>query len=339
MYIKRYTVASFILMILVGWYVYAYVTQESISLSFFGVNLPSVSIALLVVLPLFLLYLASVAHMAFYSMIGGFKLKKYEKDFSKLIDAFCDAFLDKDDRIHEFKTDRYRLLGKVVDDSKIFPHTESRLDIENEKIRNIINLIHRIKHGEIVNLKKLNLPSNNPLVMQNNINRYKAGELGAEEILINAKNYDIDFLKSVYNDFVESADGQKIMHYYKEFLTKEALFKILRRVAQNEHEVALGVDDLVTLALAADLSKEEYIEISKILAKGMMPENRLKFFETLSEKDDKATEAYLYTAFDLEMIELADEILEASPPDEYKNFRAYKALKECNKNFNIDIFI
>ncbi len=339
MYIKRYTVASFLLMIVVGWYVYAYVTQESYSLSLFGVNLPPVSIALLVVLPLFLLYLASVAHMAFYSMLGGFKLKKYEKDFSKLIDAFCDAFLSKEEREHEFKTDRYRLLGKVVDNSKILPHTEALLDIENEKIRNIINLIHRVKNGEIVNLKKLNLPGTNPLVMQNNMNRYKAGELGPEEILINAKNYTKEFLQKVFSDFVESAEGEKIMAYYKEFLTKEALWKILKRVAQNEQEVGLDVEQIIELITAVELSKDEYIEISKILAKGMMPENRLRIFELLSEKDDKATEAYLYTAFDLEMIELADEILEASPPEEYKNFRAYKALKECNKNFNIDIFI
>jgi len=78
MYIKRYTMASFLLMIIVGWYVYAYVTQESASLSLFGVNLPPVSVALLVILPMFILYLASVGHMAFYSMLGGFKLKKYE---------------------------------------------------------------------------------------------------------------------------------------------------------------------------------------------------------------------------------------------------------------------
>jgi PHD/YefM family antitoxin component YafN of YafNO toxin-antitoxin module len=71
----------------------------------------------------------------------------------------------------------------------------------------------------------------------------------------------------------------------------------------------------------------------------MMPEDRLKLFESLSEKDENAMEAYLFTAFDLEMMELADEILESSSPEEYKNFRAYRELKEHNKNYSIELFV
>ncbi len=341
MYLKRYTIASLILMVLVGWYVYAYVTHESLSLNFFGVNLPSISIALLVVLPMFVLYIASVLHMAFYSMVGGFRLKKYEKDYEKLIDAIADAFLAKDKKPErEFRTARYKLLGKIVDNSKVFPQTEKLLALENEKLRNIIELIHQIKNGEVVNLKKLDLPSDNPLVVQNNINRYKTGELSAEEILINSKNYTADFLQKVFMDFIQEAESEKIMKYYKDFMTKEALFDIIARVVDEKKPLSFSADELYELITSvSDLSKEEYIVISKTLSKGWMPEERLKLFEKLSEKDDKATEAYLYTAFDLEMIELADEILDASSPEEYANFRAYKALKECNQNYNIDIFI
>ena len=341
MYIKRYTVASFILMVVIGWYAYAYVpgAQGSVSVPLFGVNLPPVNIALLVVIPMLLLYIASVAHMAFYSMIGGFKLKKYDKDYNKLIDALCDALLSKEEREHEFKTDRYRLLGRVVDNSMIFPQTEKLLDIENEKLKNIIELIHKVKQGETVNLKKLGLSPTNPLVVQNNLNRYKSEELSAEEILINAKNYDESFLKEVFKDFVEEANGEKIMQYYKDFITKEALETIIERTASDENGIDLSVEDLVELIVSVDPSKEEYIHYSKMLGKGVMPEVRLKLFEILSEKDDEATPAYLYTAFDLEMMDLADEILDSSQPDEYKNFRAYKALKECNKNYNIDLFI
>ena len=339
MYLKRYTVASFILMILVGWYVYAYVTPESYSLSFFGINLPAVSIALLVVLPMFILYLASVLHMAFYSFLGGFKLKKYDKDYNRLIDAVCDAFLEKERGEYEFKTDRYRLLGKIVKNSKVFPYTQNLLDIENEKLKNIIELIHKVRNGEVVNLKKLNLPPHNPLVVQNNKNRYKKGELSAEEILINAKNYTEDFLREVFKDFVKEASGDKIMKYYKDFMTKEALFTIIERAASEEDSLGLSAEELVDLIRSVTLSAKEYVKISKMLAKGMMPEKRLKIFELLSEENDDAMEAYLYTAFDLEMIDLADEILESSSPEEFKNFRAYKALKECNQNYNIDLFI
>jgi hypothetical protein len=39
------------------------------------------------------------------------------------------------------------------------------------------------------------------------------------------------------------------------------------------------------------------------------------------------------------MMDLADDILDASSAEEYQNFKAYKALKECNKNYSIDLFI
>ena len=338
MYLKRYTIASLVLMALVGWYVYTYVSHESLSLSFFGINLPSASIPLLVVLPMFILYVASVLHMAFYTLLGSFKLKKYDRDYEKLVDAFCDAFLLKENREHEFKTQRYKLVGRIVDNSSISPYAEKLLDIENEKLQTVIETIYKIQDGKSVDLKKFALSPTNLLVVLNNKNRYENGELGAEEILINAKNYPHDFLKKVYVDFVKTASGEKIMQYSKEIITKEALDAIIKRIESGE-ELSLSAEDFVTLLNTVELSKEEFIDISKALARSVMPEERLKIFEKLSEMNENAMSAYLYTAFDLEMIELADEILESSSPDEFKNFRAYKALKECNKNFNIDIFV
>ena len=70
-----------------------------------------------------------------------------------------------------------------------------------------------------------------------------------------------------------------------------------------------------------------------------MPEQRIKLFETLSNEKEEATDAYLFTLFDLEMLAPADEILESSQATEFVHFKAYRALKECNKNFNINLFI
>ena len=95
MYIKRYTIASLILIVLVGWYVYSFVTQDSISIEVFGIYLPSLSIAMWVTVPLILLYIASVFHMSFYSLLGSLKLRKYEKDYEKIVDAIIDAYLGK----------------------------------------------------------------------------------------------------------------------------------------------------------------------------------------------------------------------------------------------------
>ena len=71
----------------------------------------------------------------------------------------------------------------------------------------------------------------------------------------------------------------------------------------------------------------------------MIPEQRMKLFEILSDENEDAMDAYLYTLYDLEMIAPANAILDNSQSDEYQNFKAYRALKECGKNFSIDMFV
>ena len=88
-----------------------------------------------------------------------------------------------------------------------------------------------------------------------------------------------------------------------------------------------------------NLDSVDNIKISEKLSLGMIPEQRIKLFETLSDSNDEAMDAYLFTLYDLEMMAPADAILEISQSDEYLNFKAYRALKECNKNFNIKLFV
>ena len=338
MYLKRYTIASFLLIIIVGWYVYAFVTQESISIEFFGIQSPSISIAVLVVLPLFILYVASVLHMGFYSMLGGLESRKYDKDFDKYIDSVIDAYLGKQVRNHTYKTDRYKLLGGVMDNSVLMANPTLKADTNNEKINNIINLINEVKEGKVVDLKKYNLKLTNPLVLLNQRNMYKNGDISAEDILSSKDKYAEELYKEVYVDFVKTAPLYAIENY-KQYMTKEALFEILARINADEHTLEISNDALLNFFAMLQLDEGDYLEISKRLSKSMIPEQRMKLFEVLSEEHEEATAAYLYTLFDLEMIAPADELLENTRPNEYLNFKSYRALKDCGKNFNIELFV
>ena len=338
MYIKRYTIASFILIVLVGWYVYSFVTQDSTSIEILGVSLPSLSIAMWVTVPLIILYIASVLHMAFYSMIGSFKLRKYEKDYEKIVDSIVDAYLGKEDRSHNFKTDRYKLLGALVDNATIMPHGELEAGIDNEKIIKVLELIKQVINGETVDLKKYNLASYNELAMQNSRNMYKNGDLSAEDILSNMSKYDESIGKEVYIDFVKDAPLYAI-EKYKSSLTKESLFIILSRVNADENTLEISNDSLISLFSDLELSSDDYMKVSQALSHGMIPELRINLFETLSAEDDTIMEAYLFTLFDLEMIEPAKEILDNSQNDEYVYFKAYASLRECGKHFDINLFV
>lgn len=338
MQLKRYTIASFLFIGVIGWYIYSYVSQGSIAIDLFGIPLPSLSIAIWAIVPLVIYYIASVAHMSFYSLLSSFRIRKDEKDYEKLIDSIVDAYLGKANRNHEFKTSSYKLLGSLIDNSILFTAKNISSEIENEKIKNVLKVIEEIKNGEVVDLKKYALLSTNPLVIQNEKNRYKKGDITTEEILAHANKYDSKLCEEAYVNICKTAP-LAVIEKYKTFLTKDALFEILARVNATENTLAMPNETIINLLASLELSQADYLKISNILASGMIPEQRIKLFNTLSEENDEAMSAYLFTLFDLEMIEPADEILENSQPSEYLNFKSYRALKECNKNFNINLFV
>lgn len=339
MHIKRYTIASFIWIALVAWYVYAYVTPEAYLLDLFGIHLPALFIALLVVLPIFVLYVASVLHMWFYAFLSSFKLRKYEKDYEKIIDAIVEAYLGKVNRHYEFKTDRYKLLGLLLENTSIAPRKDFAGTTNNEKIDNILEILNKIQSGEVVDLKPYNLLPENELVIANELNKYKNGSKSAEKILSGGAKYADSLKKEVYKDFVKEASLENIVRY-KEYMSTEALNRIFSRINADQNRLEIPNEKLMELINAQELSKEDFISISTTLSTSdMIPEQRIKLFEMLSEKNDDAMEAYLYTLYDLEMVDLAADILNLASEDEYKNFRAYKALKECGQNFDIKMFI
>ena len=335
MQIKRYTLSVLVLIILVGAFVYTNVTQSSMMLDFFGIPLPALATAIWVVVPLVILYIASVAHMSIYSLIGTINLRKYEKDYEKMIDAMVAAYLGKIDRNHSFKTDRYKLLGSFIDHTTFF--SNEPIITDNEKINAVVSHLDAIKRGEVVDLKEYKLKPNNALVIQNERNRYKKGELSAEDILSHSDKYSKELCQEVYSDFVETSPLYAI-EQYKEFITRKTLFKILARVNADEYTLEVSNESLISIFTDLGLEKDEYIKVSRALG-AMIPEQRIKLFETLSEEDDDVMDAYLYTLYDLEMLSLASEILAISQPNEYMNFKAYQALRECNKNFNINLFV
>jgi len=341
MYIKRYSVAAFVLMGLVGWYVYAYLTHETMIVDFFGIPMPSLSIAVLVVIPLFVLYLASVLHMSFYGMLAKLKNRKAEKDYEKILDSITDAYLGKENRTHKFKTETFTLFGELLDNSTVFPTANLNLkanDEQTKKVKAVLNDIESIKKGEVVELKNYALNANNPLVVQNNRNMYKNGDLSNEDILSHASKYNVELAQEAYADYVKTNSVANI-DKYQEFLTKEALYSVLARVNAEENTLEISTEAIMTLIANLDFDKDSYMKIARIVDKNMIPDQRIKLFETLSNGNEEATDAYLFTLLDLEMLSPAYALLEISQPDEYLNFKAYKALKESNQQFSIELFI
>ena len=338
MYMKRYTIAILILIAMIGWVVYSNTAEMTVTMDIFGVVLPTTSVTVLVVVCLVILYVASVLHMSFYSLLATFKLRKYTKDYDKFVDAIIEAFLAKKERSHVFKTPRYQLLGSIVDNSTMFPTQTLGATTQNEKLDAVLKDIKEIRDGSVVDLKAYNLKAENALVVQNERNRYKKGDLTAENILNHSSIYSATFVSDIYTDYVKTASYSSI-EQYKEFLTKESLDIILSRVNSTEHTLKISNEALILLLNTLDLDADELVQTSITLSATMIPEQRIKLYETLSESRTDAIEAYLYTLFDLEMLSPASELLDNTQANEYLNFKAYKALKDGGNNFNINLFV
>jgi hypothetical protein len=175
-------------------------------------------------------------------------------------------------------------------------------------------------------------------VQQNDLNAYNAGEIAEEQILNNADKYSEELVSLVFTNYAKTAP-LNLIEKYKAFLSKKVLFKIVERVNADENILEISTDSLVALFSEVELDEDGLISLSATLASNMLPDERIKLFKTLSDENEIATPAYLYTLFDLEMIAPAEDILESSQPEEFIYFKAYKALKDCHKHFNIDLFI
>lgn len=337
MYLKRYTLGSLALMLFVGWYISQFLGYgQSEAISFFGIQLPALPIAVLVLVPVFVLYVASVLHMTYYSVRNFFNLRNYKKDYDSLIEVIVDELLLKQ-KSHTFKTARYKLLGKVLESTAMVPKGELQVT-ENEKINDVLKAIHEIKDGKIIDLKRFNLAADNELVLLNQKNRMLNLDLSSEEILSKSENYSQDILEKAYMNYVAQAPMYAI-EKYQEFITKDALFIILARVNSEENTLEVSNESLLALMDRLELNKSDYMSISKELSIHMIPEQRIKLFEELAQKDEEANDAYFYTLFDLEMVEKAKECLDSVGSDDAIRFRAYLDLKESGHNYNINLFI
>ena len=337
MFLKRYTLGTLALMLFVGWYISQYLGySQSEAISFFGIHLPALPVAVLILFPVFVLYLASVFHMLYYSVRSFFHLRNYKKDYESLIDVIVDELLLVQ-RSHVFKTDRYKLLGAVLESTAMIPKGDLVLS-DNEKINAVLKVIHEINDGKVADLKKFNLPADNELVLKNQHNRMMTLDLTSEEILNKSENYSNDVLQKAYVNYAATAPMFAI-EKYQEHITKDALYIILARVNSEENTLDVSNESLLSLMGHLVLEKNDYLSISKELSIHMVPEQRMKLFETLADEHEEASEAFLYTLFDLEMVDTAKEFLETQAADEAMKFRAYLALKESGQNFNINLFM
>lgn len=336
MHLKRYTFASLLLMILVGVATYT-INNETISFDLMGIHFPNLPIAFWVVVPVALMYLASIMHMAFHSLLGNLKLRKLNRDGEKMVDSLRDALLGVKDRNNVYKSDTYKLMGKLIDNALLLP-LDTLKEVGDEKIDEVLQLLRDVQEKKKVDIKKFHLANSTSLMIQNNLNRLERNEISADEVLSRADMYgDIVCLKA-YETYVKTASVGSILKY-KQLFKMPSLQAFVARINSAVDGIEMSNDELISLLKTLKLNSNDFIDLSITLSKNMLPEQRIRLFETLSESNDEAMEGYFYTLYDLQMIDTANEILNNTAKDDYLIFKAYRDLKRSNKHYDIALFL
>ncbi len=338
MTLKFYTLFTLLFVVLLGNFVYFFVSNDSKAIDVFGVHFAAYPVALWILLPLIVFYLMNVVLMSVSNIQNYLRLRNYERDFDKLKDAFHNAFLYKN-KSYDYKTPRYKLLGDLVASSTMTPKQDAIIESDT-KLQALFEEIHKIEKGEVADLKRFSLSKSNPLMIANAKNRLKNDDTSANKILDNAENYDDATTKEAYASYAATADMNGLLKY-KAFVSIRSLLQIIHRVSSEEHTLEVSLDELLTLSrsVTQDINQLGFIEIAMAIRTSLIPEERIRLFETLLEENFDVSEALIYTFLDLEMIDTARELLENYDSEDFPKFRAFIALKDVDYPCNIDLFV
>ncbi|MRI58540.1 MAG: hypothetical protein C6H99_03425 [Epsilonproteobacteria bacterium] len=334
MRLKRYIFFSILLMAIVGGLVYSQIESNyTFEIAGIPITLP---VAVWVVIPMFIMFLASFFHMSYYSFINFMKLKRYKKDYEKMVGAFAQSIM-REPRIHQYKSAEAKNLGVVVDHSHIVPQ-DFKIDTKAEKIKKALEYVKDIQNGIYVEIEEFKLSSKNPLLVKNIENRLKEEPTYSGVVLRNCSEYPRELCEKALEVYMGFSDISKIKEYAKLF-SFETLLKLIDSAQQSGAK--LHYQDILYILQEADMKIDEkgYILLAKKVKSVLSPDDRLRLFEILKDRDEKSEGAYVYTLLDLEMIDKARDFLETTNDDELRPFKAYLELKECGRNYPLELFV
>lgn len=338
MSLKFYTLLTLLFIVLLGNYVFFFITSESMPLKVFDIQLASYPIAIWVTLPFFLFYIINILLMSVNNVQNYFKLRNYERDFEKLKDAFYNGYLRKE-KSYEFKTKRYQLLGEMIQNSIIIPKKGTIIE-DFPKVQTVLNAIEEIQAGKVPDMKRFSLSKDNELMIEHAKNMLHSDSSSAEKMLNSAESFDDATIKEAFATFAATSSLSDILKY-KKFVSIRSLLRVIERVDSEEYPLVLTLEDTLDLCrhVTRDINPYGFIEIAIAVRNALIPEARIKLFETLLEEKYEVNEALLYTFLDLEMLDNARELLENFDENDFPKYRAFLVLKDNNYSCNIDLLI
>ena len=299
---KKYTIISLLFIFIIGLFTYMN-TNSSTTINIFGIHFTFYN-ALWIILILLSFYIISIIYFAIVKYKTFLFEKNIQKDKTNLIKNI-------ENRIF-FKSKTFPI--KILTDIKEFTDMVEGLTIKPKQsnIFPFMKDLEKLEKGEIVDLSKYKLDTNNPWILKNLENRIEKEDLKAAK-----EGLKIDSLK------------EKAL----KLLSKKAP---LKEILANNYPIYkdtilnnLESNRLKELIEKSNLKNDEYIEIARILYQKEKnnPENIINLFEN-------KIVPYVYLLIKYEMLDKAREL---AKENDLKFFEYYLDLKE--KNIKLDEFL
>ena len=335
--IKRYILLTVVYMLGIGLYVYSFNgDMYTLSVYKFSLELP---VALWIVLPTILLFIASTTHMMYYSLKDFWKTRALNRDFENFKTALSEKIMGEDSLL-KYKTEWFKFLGRSI---KMMDYKDvENFSSEDEKIEANRQIIKEINDGKVIELKKYKLSANNSLLEQNDINRLQEDAKYASTILKECKDTSSELYKKAYFEFIKYASYVDIKKL--DFAPTKEMFRVLmERYLEEEGTVAIKIDfdEIQELLMQFEANREDYLELAYEIKAKLGPDALIALFEKLynSPEHSAAADAYLYVLNELQMIDKVRDILENSDEDEFEKWKTILFLRDHGKNVNSGLFL
>lgn len=333
--IKRYTLLSVVYLFAVGLYVYSFNGNSyTLSIYKFSLNLP---IAIWIIVPTIILFIASISHMIYYSIKDFFNNRAIKKDYDTFINVSKSSIFGEKSNL-KFKTDFFKIPGLVLSTLN-YASKHDIENLENEELKECYRTVDKVRDGEPEDLKKYKISENNELFIKNEENKLKADPKYAYTILKKCDDLSSNLCKKAYHELLNIASFAEIKKYSFP-IDKEIFRRMMERYLDPEDNFEIDINSIKQMLEQFNANSEDYLELAEEIRVKLSPDELIDLFSKLyNEKGQIAANAYIFTLYELQMIDKVREILDNSEEEDFLKFKTLLFLRDHGKNINTVKFL
>ncbi|MDX1809471.1 MAG: fatty-acid--CoA ligase [Sulfurospirillaceae bacterium] len=333
--IRRYALLSVIYLFAVGLYVYSFNGNSyALSIYKFSLNLP---IAVWIIVPSIILFIASISHLMYYSIKDFFNKRAIKKDYDTFINVTKSSIFGEKSNL-KFKTDFFKTPGFVLSTLNYAKKSDIE-DLENEDLKECYRIVDKIREGEPEDIKKYKISEDNELFIKNEENKLKADPKYAYTILKKCSDLESEICKKAYYELLNIATFAEIKKYSFP-IDKDIFRRMMERYLDPEDNFEIDIASMKQMLEQFNANSEDYLELAEEIRVRLSPDELIDLFSNLyNEKGQIAANAYIFTLYELQMIDKVREILDNSDEEDFLKFKTLLFLRDHGKNIDTVKFL